>query len=47
MLVMSLLLVLLFLQRTAWLLLAMADPPRGRTGEDHMQPSVAATKLLG
>jgi len=46
MLVMSLLLLLLLLQGTGWLLLAMADPPLGRTAENRMLASVAATKLL-
>jgi len=46
MLVMSLLLLLLLLQGTSWLLLAMADPPRGRTTENHMLASLAATMLL-
>jgi hypothetical protein len=42
MLVMSLLLLLLLLQGTGRLLLAMA----GRTAENHILASVAATKLL-
>jgi len=42
MLVMSLLL----LQGMGWLLLAMADPPIGRTAENRMLAAVAATKLL-
>jgi len=46
MLVILLLLLLLLLQGTGWLLLAMADPPIGRTGENCMLASVAATKLL-
>jgi len=45
MLVMSFLLLLLLLQRTGWLLLAMADPPIGRTAKNHMLASVAATTL--
>jgi len=46
MLVMSLLMLLLLLQGMGWLLLAMADPPIGRTAEHCMLDSVAATKLL-
>jgi len=46
MLVMSLLLLLLLRQGTGWLLLAMADPPIGRTAENHMLASVEATKVL-
>jgi len=46
MVVMLLLLLLLLLQGTGWQLLAMADPPIGRTAENHMLASVAATKLL-
>jgi len=46
MLVMSLLLLLLLLQGTGWLLLAMADPPIGRTAEARMVASVAATMML-
>jgi hypothetical protein len=42
MLVMSLLLLLLLLQGTGWLLLAMA----GRTAENRILASGAATKLL-
>jgi len=42
MLAMSLLLLLLSLQGTGWLLLAMA----GRTAENRILASVAATKLL-
>jgi len=42
MLVMSLLLLLLLLQGTGWLLLAMA----GRTAANHILASVAAKKLL-
>jgi len=42
MLVMLLLLLLLLLQETGWLLLAMA----GRTAENRILASVAATKLL-
>jgi len=45
MLVMSLLLLLLLLQGTGWLLLAMEDPPIGRTAENQILASVAATKL--
>jgi len=43
---MSLLLLLLSLQGTGWLLLAMGDPPIGRTAENGILASVAATKLL-
>jgi hypothetical protein len=43
MLVMLLLLLLLSLQGTGWLLLAMA----GRTAENRIPASVAATMLLG
>jgi len=48
MLVMSMLLqlLLLLLQGMGWLLLAMADPPIGRTAECCMLASVAATKVL-
>ena len=46
MLVMSLLLLLLLPQGTGWLLLAMAHLPIGRTAENRMLASVAATKLL-
>jgi len=46
MLVMSLLLLLLLLQGMGWLQLAMADKPIGRTAENRMLASVAATKLL-
>jgi len=46
MLVMLLQLLLLLLQGTGWLLLAMADPPIGRTAENCILASVAATKLL-
>jgi len=46
MLGMMMLLLLLLLQGTGWLLLAMADPPIGRTAENRMLASVAATKLL-
>jgi len=46
MLVMLLLLLLLSPQGIGWLLLAMADPPIGRTAENRMLPSLAATKLL-
>jgi len=46
MLVVSLLLLLLLLQGTGWLLLAVADTPIGRTAENHMLASVAATNLL-
>jgi len=37
---------MLLLQRTSWLLLAMTDPPIGRTAENRMLVSEAATKLL-
>jgi len=47
MLEMSLLFLLVMLKGTGWLLLAMADPPIGRTAENHILASVAATKLLG
>jgi len=43
---MLLLLLLLSLHGTGWQLLAMADPPIGRTAENHIQPLGAATKLL-
>jgi len=43
---MSLLLQLLLLQGTGWRLLVMADPPIGRTAENQMPGSVAATHLL-
>jgi len=46
MLVMLLLLLLLLLQGMGWLLLAMADPLIGRTAENCILASVAATKLL-
>jgi len=46
MLVMSLLLLFLLLHGMGWLLLAVADPPIGRTAENRMLPLVAATKLL-
>ena len=46
MIVMMLLLQLLLVEGTGWLLLAMADPPIGRTAENCMLASVAATKLL-
>jgi hypothetical protein len=46
MLLMSLLLLLLLPQGTGWLLLPMADPPIGRTAENHILASVAVTKLL-
>ena len=46
MFVMSLLLLLLLLEGRGWLLLAMADPPIGRTAEDGILAAVAATKLL-
>jgi len=46
MLAMSLLLLLMLLQRTGWLLLSMGDPPIDRTAENCMQASVAATKRL-
>jgi len=46
MLVILLLSLLLSLQGTGWLLLAMADPPTGRTAENCMLAPVAATKLL-
>jgi len=46
-LVMSLsLLLLLLLQGMGWLLLAMADPPIGRTVENRMVAFVAETNLL-
>jgi hypothetical protein len=45
-LMMSLLLILLWLQGTGWLLLAMADLPIGRAAETHVLASVAASKLL-
>jgi len=45
-LVMSSLLLLLSLEGTCWLQLAMADPPIGRTTENRMLPSVAPTGLL-
>jgi len=40
------LLLLLSLLGTGWLLMVMADPPIGRTAENHIQASVSATKLL-
>jgi len=43
MLVISLLFLLLLLQGTGWLLLGMAVPPIGRTAENHILASVAAT----
>jgi hypothetical protein len=46
MLVMSWLFLLLLLHGLGWLLLAIADPPIGRTADNHMLHSVAATKLL-
>ena len=48
MLVMSLVLLFLMLslQGMGWLLLVMADPPIGRTAENCMLASVAATKLV-
>jgi len=48
MLVMSLVLLFLMLslQGMGWLLLVMADPPIGRTAENRMLASVAATKLV-
>jgi hypothetical protein len=46
-LVISLLLLLLLLEGMGWLLLVMADPPIGRTIENYMLASVAATQLLG
>jgi hypothetical protein len=46
MLEMSMLLLLLLLPGTGWLLLAMADPPIGRTSENHTLASDAARKLL-
>jgi len=46
MLEMSFVLLLLSLQGTGWLLLAVADPPIGRTAENRMIASVAATKQL-
>jgi len=45
MLAMLLLLQVLSLQWMGWLLLAMADPPLGRTAENGKQASLAATKL--
>jgi len=45
-LVMSLLLLLLLLQGMGWLPLVMADPLIGRTAENRMLASVAATKQL-
>jgi len=44
--VMSLLLLLLLLQGTGWLLLAMADPSIGSTAENHIPASAAAKMLL-
>jgi len=44
MLVMLFLSLLLWLQGMGWLLLAIEDPPEGRTAEDYMLGSVAATK---
>jgi len=44
MLAMSLL--LLLLQGTGWLLLAMADPPIGRTAENHILAAAVGSKLL-
>jgi hypothetical protein len=46
MLVILLLLLLLSLQGTGWLLLAMVDPPIGRTAANCTLASVAATTLL-
>jgi hypothetical protein len=46
MFVMLLLLLLLLLQRTGWLLLAIADLYIGRTAANRMLASVAATKLV-
>ena len=46
MLVISLLLLLPSLQGTGRQLLAMADPPIGRTAENRILASVAATKML-
>jgi len=46
MLVMSLLLLLLLVQGMGWLLLAIADPPIGKTAGNYMLPSVRATNLL-
>jgi len=43
---MSLLLLLLLLQGTGWLLLAMANLPLGKTVENRLLAPVAATKLL-
>ena len=43
---MSLLLWLELLDGTDWVLLAMADPPIGRTAENHMLASVAGLKLI-
>jgi len=45
MLVMLLLLLLLLLQGMGWLLLAMADPTIGRTAENRILASVAATNI--
>jgi len=45
-LVIWLLFVLLLMQGTGWLLLAMADQPIGWTAENRMLALVAATKLL-
>jgi hypothetical protein len=46
MLVILLLLLFLLLQWMGYLLLAMADPPTGKTAQNCMPASVAATKLL-
>ena len=46
MLLMMLVLVLLLLQGTGWLQLAMADLPIGRTADNRMVATVATTKLL-
>jgi len=46
MLVMSFLLLWMSLQGMGWPRLAMADLPRGRTAENHMLASGAATKVL-
>jgi len=46
MLVMSLLLLMLSLQGMGWLPLVLVDPPIGRTAENCMLVSVAATMML-
>jgi hypothetical protein len=45
-LVMLLLVLVLSQEGMGWLLVAMADPSRGRTAEKRILASVAATKLL-